>query len=543
MPVIYRPITGTDRTITRSVCRSIAKDILKMTGYDHPYDIVFMNEMTGKTQRLQNEYNMGTNTPIRSRFETYMMIEFDEKFDETDVLRHKYKLDQIPPVFSDDTHGIQILPMYATAILKFTFHLRSNSKTDLESWIEKLRLAHQVHRLVWFHDLPYLYKLNDEMVAFLGDAYTAMAAVDTSLTDMGTYLKAHFRDEVQKRTNDTKSIYELYMGEVQRDVTGSCDDEYFYNTKSINDNLYEVTIPYTLEYFKPIALKLTFPGTIGNATLPEKYINGWIPQVDRSGTAWSGDIVQPYYYKSFYTQETLADYPFYIGDGGSRLREWDDWFPQVFDNKYQTICITPIMVDPDNPNTVVDLTEIPTDYFPAACLTYFLQVPQAQRRTPNSLIGLELFEVTDEETRLVVTTSDEGIVTTGTDNPLDVTKRYYLRISLFRDLSLYSSYYTRLLLDEADVALPIFELYDNTVEITTDFNTWRSAMPDSLVLKPGGLPNIDSILYAPDGKITDLSYSFWLKKLQSVHTLFKMLTPHADIQALTGKFTAYRRRR
>lgn len=532
MPRILRSIPQELTGITRRLVGMVTKDLLKQTAFPEEVDLVYEGEVSGSSKSLINFFDTAKKNPIRTRFQNYAFLTYKETFLEDHLNLSRWQNAYISDVFVDEEHGIRLRPQYATALVELEIKLRTRNLSTLKSWVSNLRLTHGKTNLNWSHDVDYEFDIPADFIEFIGDAYTMKEKVMPDGETLTDYLRRTFRKGVNKRTSLNGENVDLVCVEKQRGVLGMATDEFFYNDKEVADGIYEITIPYRYEYKKPIGLTMTVPCTIRNQLIPQVYIDTWVPKVDRK----DDDLELPLYYASYY--DPVQNPLFHIADGGSRVREWDDWFPINYQEGVQTVTIVPVYIDVKNPRTIFNIRDIEDRYLPTEVKEYLSYFPTAQGYFPESLVTIELFEVGIEEKAIAHVLSPALDLTSTID--MDPRKRYYIRIGLLKDLARYNAYETEKLLKQPDLAIGIFTLYDPEVRIVTSAKEAQSLLPDTMFQT--NYKNIPSVLYSPNGTgITARSFTIWLRKLSSTNALFKKLASHGGRSVMNFNISASRR--
>ncbi|QAX96008.1 hypothetical protein [Vibrio phage vB_VmeM-Yong XC32] len=515
MPRIITPITESLQSIERRVSDSVIHSFLAKTAFKPKYQIRYEREIAGTSKAVRNLFTNNNGDAIESKYKTYVFAEVNERYLEDHVNISRWQNAYHPPTFHDKEHGILLKPLYSTALVEMTLRIRCSSQVELTSWLNDLRITHGSSNLNWRHDIDYEYDIPHDFIDFLGEAWRMKQNVMPDEEELGDYLRRCFRHGVQKRQSQNMEHTDLIMVEKQDDVLGLATDEFFYNEKAYADGIYEVTINYRYEYKKPTALTIEVPATVRNQTIPKRFIQNWIPAVEREDTAY-----RPLYHASQYDEEQNP--MFVIGDGGSRMREWDDWFPQDYNQHTQTVSILPIKVSQGAPTKVFNIWDIPDKYVPQAIKQYLKDFPEHKGHYPFSLVTLEVFAVGETEEQVVHSLDPNGDITVW--NPLDPRKRNYLRISLLKDIARYNARETEKLLKMPEKAIELFKLYDPDVRLTESKKEIDAALPGTI--KPGAYKHIPSILYNPNGTgITARSFTYWLRKLPTTNKLFMELAP------------------
>lgn len=521
MPRTMRTIPQTDRTITRRIVKQVVKDWFSQTGFTHDIEFVIVNEVMGSTKELRSHMEKNHKDSIRSGYNNFAFIEYTEKTNSAGLGMAASNTPLMGYTFLDEQHGISLYPRYLKKDIEVSVRFRVKNKTDLEGWIAGLKLVHAQRLLVWKHAISYDVDIPAEYISFIKDAYTlkeggydgAPAGIGDGET-LKEYLGRCFHKGVSKRSTADGKYNDIIIRERQAEIINTITNPEFYDGKDINEGIYQISIPMSFRYQHPLAFNFITPPQIRNKVIDSKYVRAWVPHIDTS----KEDIEYPSILPKYFNFEETPN--FHIGDGGSRLREWDDWFPNTYRRDLQTVTIVPTTIDVDNPKDVFNINDIPDKYLPKAFKNYFRKFHELGGYYVNSLVVIDLYEVGDEEKIIPHLLSDTLDITSY--HPMNARNRYYVRISILKDLAKYNNMYTTRLLEAPDDALGIFKYYDDTVHLSDDTEYVRDVLP--LINKPGAFKDQPSVLLnIPDKGIDVYSYNVWLRKLASTNIPFLSL--------------------
>lgn len=521
MPRTMSTIPQTDRTITKRVVKQVVKDWFHQTGFRDKIEFVLVNEVMGSTKELRSHMEKHHADSIRSGYNNFAFIEYTEKTVTSSLGLAAANTPMFGHTFLDEQHGISLYPRYLNKEIQLSVRFRVKNKTDLEGWIAGLKLIHAQTLLVWKHAISYDVDIPTDFITFIKDAYDMKEGnYDGAPAGIGDgeslkeYLAKCFHKGVTKRTTANKEYSDIILRERQAEVVNTVTNQEFYDGRDINEGIYQISIPMVFRYHHPLAFSFITPPQIRNKVIDSKYVDLWVPPVDESRE----DIEYPSILPKYFNFEETPN--FHMGDGGSRLREWDDWFPNNYRRDLQTVTIVPLTIDVDKPKDVFNITDIPDKYLPKAFKNYFKKFNELGGYYVQSLVVIDLYEVGDEE-KIIPHLLSESLDITAL-HPMDARKRYYVRISILKDIAAYHNMYTKRLLEAPEDALNIFKYYDSTVHLSEDLEYVREILP--LINKPGSFKSQPSVLLNIPGKGIDVySYNVWLRKLSSTNLRFLSL--------------------
>jgi hypothetical protein len=511
-----KPITQADITVARSIARETVKGIIRVTGFPSDAEIIFTDEQVDSPRNVKNLFDKCRDANgIRTRFQDFVFVEFEDRFTEEGVARHRPGNGPMPPVFLDPGLNIALEPIYAESEMTLTMRFRANDRSRLSHWVNALRLRHGLVDLLMTIGIRNDWSIPYRFVEFIYDAYKLREKVAPYNETFAEYCKQHFVKGMQLRSNLNQSHNEMIINEVQKHVRGWVDDKEFYNSREIQAGIYECTMTYKFRYQRIIANTLYYPPTIHNQFIAKEYadefIHPWVKEVRKAYTrpwTYAGNVLLGH-------DETF----FYLGDGGARTLEWDDWFPNVYDRNTQTVLITPFAVDPSDPEFVFHLDDLGDEYLPAVVKKFLRKNKDNLYEINKTLVKVELFSVSDTEKIMPVYIDVHDNIRT--KSPVDLRSRNYVRISLVKDLAKLNPVFVRDLLNDPDF-LDLLQFYDPTLTTTDDSEYWDKIMP--VKPKPDIMHKYPSILLLDsNGKISDRSFWYWLIKMDKTNSWFKNL--------------------
>ncbi len=529
------PIGQSEVTIGRSIARESVKEVMRKTGFDPKAKILFRDRLgvpPSPKSMFKSCYTEGALTAYRN----LVIVEYEENFTEAGLMKARYRSNDVLPIFHDEELGIKLTPEYAESLMVVKMKFRGNSLAKLNAWINALRLTEGLQNLLYEVDARYDFSIPYPYLQFLHHAHD-LREKDPILgygDDLRTYLLTHFRQGIQTRKNAKNgddAHREVIFHEVHRNTTGRANEELFYNAKEIDSGIYEVDLELSFRYPKIIGLTMEYPAIIHNS-----FIDMAFPNAFHTRSQDDGQHLKPLSYIGGILNVPSKDY-IYCGDGGSRLIEWDEWFPKDPIEATQTVSIFPISVDQNDLTGMFNVYDLDDSYLPAACKAYLAKYHDDFGKSRHGLVSIELYSVGAEEEIRYVNLDAALNATSRVD--MDGRKRNYVRIGLFKDIALTNPVTLRKLLKDEAIMKPLMELYDPTVTFTDDITVWESRMPTEIV--PGRNPRIPSLIYSTaENGIDDRSFTLWLKKLKATNEWFIGLNSNTAYQIAANNLTVKR---
>lgn len=498
MPQGLFPITQRDITVTRSVVRDTVRSLLEKVGMPKDTELIF-NEKQGAV-RIKGGTFERCGRDITTDHNNIAFIEYTENylpsgFNRDDIihLNHLH-------LFKDASVGVYALPKYATVKLEMTVRLRTKNLTDLNMVINNMKISDTNRNMLHKHNIRYDYGIPPIIDQLICRVHELKSGGNEDLIALKDYLTEHFKDGVKTRSNQTGTQSELICEEVQKDRVGRSVEEQPYNATEIGEGLYELPLTYELHYQQPIGVAIQVPIIINNQFVGMDVVN----VLDNTNVNVSDD--KEGWSPKDYLQMKGADMSRYAKhDGGTRMYDFDDWFPQLPLDGTTTLCIAPIIVNTENPNVVCNLNDLSDDLLPADIKKFLTDNIALEGKAPRSLIHLEVFETGEIETSLDFTLSEDLTITTLAT--LDPTRRVHVRVSLFNDWTLCPYPIFKDILRAPESCIALAKRLDSQVELYESGSKVIRTKKDKLVVH--------------NGVITMESMREWLLTLPTVNLAFK----------------------
>lgn len=511
-------IGQSDTTISRSIVRDTVRTLIENTGFDPGADIIFDDDTVDSPRMIKNIFDKCMSEGIRTHYKSYVFVEYTDKMTEEGGWVNSMRgNDQTPPLFNDPDIGVKVTPRYVEHEMILTLRFRSNSKVKLSHWINTLKVSDSINTHLGYVNIRYDYSFPYSYLDFIYDAWKMIDAHPSDTPDFKSYLKEHMRHDIQKRKNLNESHKEVIAVERQMNVEGTADDKMFYEERQIQRGIYEVSFEYRFRYRRVVAAELIFPAIIYNKFIDKDYVEYF-----HSNSRLRNDTLytQPISFIDNKLQATEIDY-YYMGDGGSRMVPWDDFFPAKPNEHIQTVSLFPIQIDETNTKLLFNIDDLTDRFLPKSVYDYIMAEKDHINKWNQSLVEVEVYSVGADERRIqVYMDNDYNFVT---KESLDSRRRHYCRIGVKKDIPSIHPESLKRILSNKDIAIPLFQLYDDALVVTDSENEWTNKVGQ--IEKPGRDTSIPSMLLVAGDTITDYSFTRWARKLKGTNEWFKNLQP------------------
>lgn len=511
-------IDQTDITVTRAIMRDAARFLVENTGFDKSAKIIFDDESVDSPRQIKNTFDGCLNSEgIRTQYRSYVFVEYTDRTTEHGWVNSMREGRRTPPLFDDPAIGVQMNSRYIEHEAEMTMRFRSNSKAKLDQWLNALRASDAIRTHLGYFDITYDYAVPTPFLDFIHDAWKAIDAHPSETPSLKEYLADHLRGDISKRSNLNDTFSAVVAIERQKNVEGVPEDAMFWNTRSIQRGIYEVSLTYRFRYDRIVGVELTYPAVIYNSFIPREYV-----QAFHSPLRLRNDF--DYTQSLTFIDNKLQDYEinyYYLGDGGSRMVPWDDFFPANPMANTQTVSLFPVRIDDANTKNLFNINDLTEKFLPKAVLDYVLSEKEHINRHLQSLVQFELYSVGEDEKKIFVHLDDEYNVLSA--EPLDSRRRHYVRIGLLKDIPSIHPESLKRILNKPDIAIELFKLYDASLEVTDSEDEWKTRVGTEM--PQGRDMTIPSLLFRTSKAITDYSFTRWVRKLRGTNEWFINLRP------------------
>lgn len=510
MPSVTRIIPQTTITIERSMMREAVQQIADNLRF--PKAKIVWQEYLGNAKSLRNPIRAGDDE-IRTKYNNYIFVTQDNRSDDQRLRRARNIHNRTHrDTFLDADLGVRLRTIYVDEVSKLTIRFRTRDLETLKAWTNIIEASQQMQNLVRYVDLRYDYSIPDMIVDFIGYTYTQREANH----GYGQTAKEYFADTmdagVTTRSNMAGKGVQTIVQESQNRVQGRVDDKHFYKAIEIADGVYEVTATYTLEYLKPIAMQLYTPNAIHNELLPESWLKQLVTVSDQ-GPSRGGEP------GDFMSEPHKPKGLVYRGDGGTRLLEWDEWYPADERPDLQTLTIVPAQVNTDDYHSLFNLRRLAPTFIDPCVLSYFEIFHPNNGNYRKGVVVLELYEVGAEETMLAVEIDSD--LALRSMHAMDPRKRYYVRVARQTDLGGVADTYYEPILAKPELAKDLFRLWDSRVTVVPLKDTVAVGDASSNPSYTPPTKTTNKTLIVANDKITEMSYRDWIFGLSSTNSYVK----------------------
>lgn len=486
MPTVTMALDQKNISLRRSAELSIIKQLIKKSGFPSDAYITLNEDQGGVKSRRSNTDSC--QDPVMTKHNNFVFVKSTERFTESGVMYNRNMEKYRRPVFHNRDTNIVLYPTYGQVETSFEIEFRTRDLSTMNNWLLAMRARQGIKHLLKTHDVIYDYSIPDDIALFMYETYLMTERVDGYGIDYKTYLDKYMLAALEVRSNLTKTHKQAVIIEKQNGCRALHTDPMPYEPVQTEEGVYSLTVSYKVIYDQITALRLSFPLFIHNQMVDYKYIEAWtLPY----------GIVNETGYKSgqwIYDNMLRTDFErYYRGDGGSRMVEYDDYFPRNPRREYRTVFLTPVQVSDTDANYLPAIGDIPNGKIPDVIGKYIKAFHHIGFNYRDGPICIELYETDAKERRLELNITPEGVMSTKA--PMVRRNQNYLMVSVTTDLSWIDGKTMKDLMDNPDIFIKIIELIDP--------GATHGTLPD---VKRGDV----DILITPAGKVDDKSVYDWM---------------------------------
>lgn len=425
MPKVCMAINQIDITVTRSIARNVIKDIVKKTGFPRDTEIIFDEKQGG--HRPTSGFKNDCKPTLKTENRNYIFCTLTERYTEDDVSQTNHYRSH-KPVFMDKELGVAVYPQYAKKELEFALRFRTRDLSTMNNYMRAIHHQDVMHKMVKKHNLQYDYEIPNDILTFILHAHMLSEKVVPRNIPLKQFLTDGFNEGLMLRGNATGKEKTPVINEIQTGIRGSLLERQPYNSVEVEDGLYEMQMSYKIDYNDISTVVLEAPVIIHNQLIDNAFVNAWFLNIDP-------DYV-PYGYRVDGHHGLTTDHDdyfrFYRGDGGTRMLNYDDFFPSFPREGTITLFLSPIQVSSTDSTMLLNLKDIPNEKLPSSICEVLMATSDNNANFRESPISIEAYEIGSEESILGTTLSDDGVLRTEADLPLS--RRVYVKVDLFKDM-------------------------------------------------------------------------------------------------------------
>ena len=424
---------GLEETIDRKIDITVGRDLKAVMGLDKDIYTVYSDDDSRKIRRGGGIGGSSTDNTILREYVS--VVAEEDGTDNDDVMMHPERYNHFQ-VFNDPEIGVRVGTLKYNKVRTITFSYWSKSKTLINSMVLKINTFKIYNYGQKKHMLEYHYDIPQQLMHFLNEVNTLKnkRLEDDEKLDIVGYIKKYQVQFISRNNtpNQTPHKFNLSVREKIYDVEGMMSTDAYTVKKVKGDHgYYGFQIEYKIWYAKPVALVLDFPLLIWNSPLNPKYTNAIArPPQRHMVQGWTDPMYNGLYDYSRPNASTLYPIKKYTPLTIPTYDQFDFW-PR--EGSYKNIASFLIVVDENDPYSIMNIKNIPFHYIRKTFIKYMLTFPEDTTTLFNGLFNFVLYKNDQEDMRNKLILDNEGNLTTMYPMQLKSTYRVIIRVLLDLD--------------------------------------------------------------------------------------------------------------
>ena len=427
MPCVMLSVPETHESVVRPVISNVVRNMMEQTGIPVEYSIMHIGQggqalMKGST--VKEDTDRSVNTFDQSN---RVKIDFTEDYLEQHALTSAVKRTENVMVFSDQDLGVSLRPAYTQTEVTLNVEFRTDDRQSAERWRDDFRARASLIRDILLHDVKYHYPIPKEFLVILNhinELKERQAGHGESLKD---WFKRTFTPRVTSKVTMAGTAPTLAINEQQVGIIGKFDFDFTPEQHERNDAApsWVINFTYSFVYEKPTSVIMEYPLLVHNQLISSKFRDKAPPKdFEKELNHWS--------LSRFVYDEIRGAREFRAPVAGFPVPHWDDWLPRFVPPFTTTLFQVMLAVNPDDQTDVMSFSDLQEEFSIDEDLVEYMKNDAMYLNQPGESIAL--FTLFRDEIPLeshYVTVDDQLNVRTTV--PMDLRRRYHLRIALVND--------------------------------------------------------------------------------------------------------------
>lgn len=437
MPRFALEIEETYQNILRPAILKISDDILDLTSIKDETDIAFAGFAK---QVINGQSVMGSDEEDNVNFshDNRLTIESEVTYPEDKIFDSAPFKGSMAPIVFDEDLSIKVVPVLYQRKVDLSFVLRMTDRPSAMRWIGEIRRRVGQTLKQMYHRIDYSYPIHGKMINTLKHLYDLKENQAGNGETFGEWIVRNAGIELTTLTNRAGDGELLAVKQTQIGIKG----QYSFNpvpetVKGDSGDTYTVSFTYSFEFDCPTSLTIEYPLVVHNQLVDQ----GYRASCDHNVPLVLGTPTKLQWGMGYADNQFRTFRPF----EPVVLPCFDDWLPDQIPMKTAGVYTSMIAVDVENPFDVMDLKDLGGEFTLADWLVDMMSLYHDKLPIlSESPVVVTLYKndlwVDD---RLLKVSPDLKLTTT---EPMDITARYHVRLSLYVDLTLLSESAIRTLL-------------------------------------------------------------------------------------------------
>lgn len=431
MPRITLALTTNYENITRPVAMSIARDVMRICDIDQKTPLYMPGEFE---QVNQPGTALGESEDIRWSSDRRLVVVADDSIKNDSMLTGSVMDNEQPPFFEDRRLGVSLRPVYITSDLILSFKYTCATRQEAIRWRDEMAVKRKQNRTSIAHEIEYDIPIADGTLGTLAHLHELREGIAGYGDTFAQWFKScqtvpfHLIGTVDGR-QDTLN---MMVKQKEVGITGYFDfSDIPKERKSAGNSTWEIEFSYNLQYDRCTHLYFVYPMVVHQQHIGADFFDSTakfsVEELDKHGSIGIKALDTMNEWVNYYPAPT----------GGLRVPYYDEWIPPKSAQPAYSVPIISwmIVLDPKDPQDVLDLSTLPDMTFIKEIDTLFRQAPEKLTVRGQSPVLFTLF-CDDTAMAQEILVIDEHLHVR-TTRPLDMRRSYHLRMSFVTNYGLF----------------------------------------------------------------------------------------------------------
>ena len=427
MPRITLALTSNYENISRPVAMSVARDVMRVCNIAGDTPLY----MKGEFDTINQPGSVtGGGDDVHFESGKRMIVTCEDSLKNDSVMQQVVRQNDLPPILEDRKLGVSLRPVYMKSDVILAFKYVCATRQEAIRWRDEFAVKRAENRTSISHEVEYDIPISDGTIALLAHLHERREAIAGYGESFSQWFQAIQLKKVTMagtRDGNNKNLT-LVVHEKQAQITGWFDFTDIPKERKVNGNsTWEIEFNYNLTYDRCTHLYFVYPMVVHQQHIGADYFDAkprfGVEELQKTGSIGITALDMMNEYVNYFPEPA----------GGLRVPYYDEWSPPKSSQPPFSVPIMSwmIVLDPDDPQDILDLTTLPDMMFVTEIDTLLRETHAGLTTRGQSPILFTLFSDDNPMAESVITI-DEHLRVRAT-RPLDMRKSYHLRLSFVTD--------------------------------------------------------------------------------------------------------------
>lgn len=421
---------GIESTIDRLVDITVGNDLRKLMGITNK---VYITYDEAKRDVIRKKGLTGARRSNTIKHDIITVIGREEGEENSGTVLYPERQNDYS-VFQDSETGVKVgaLKYMRKRTIEFTYF--SQSKTTIDSMVNKIRTFDIFNNGSKAHKLEFHYDMPTNLLHFLNNVNDLRNKRQDRKEDLYDYIgRCMVTPWSRKNTNSNLPYkFNLSIREHLYNVVGLCTTDTYHLEKEQGDSGYwSFTISYDFWYLKPLMLILEYPLLIWNSPLDPIFTNCIARPIQRSIRKGNVSNKAVGLYSLSLPQTDMIGNKYLVPLNIPTYDTFNNW---PTNRSYANVVSMLVLVDDKDPYYITNIRQLPYYTIKEPFVKYMLEYHNDVTKSYKNLFNVLLYRDGKEDYRNKLLLDKDGNLTT--EFPMDIKSTYRIVIRVLRDLDM-----------------------------------------------------------------------------------------------------------